>query len=615
MLIIDFHVRNFRSIGDISFKTKKLNVFLGPNNHGKSNILSALEFLLTPGMKVTLDDFFLGRNRNDDKLVVEAVFTDLTDQEKITFSKYVRNDGSIHVQRWAMIDETGKIETGYRGYIQQPTLWWLQNDAFDRLRNREAVEEAANEVPELLVILEEGGRITRDRVLEFQTAYIDGHRNELEFEERLEANPLLGINNIAGGILPDFYLIPAVRNIGDETKTTSTATFGRLLQRAISEMTARDQRFIELQNRLSDLVDELNQRPVNQDEGPNSEIANLERLIKTELESWGVEVSIRIMPPEVRKVIELGTELWIDNGNRTVADRKGHGLQRAVIFSLIKAWSSVLHAPLAGDVPRGRAASESIIFAYEEPELFLHPHAQRDLADALKTIAEVPEHQIFVCTHSTHFIDLENYQGVTIVHRPSAEVGTTVRQCVNDLFAGEENRERKHRFQMTSWINPDRGELFFARKVILVEGETEKIALPFLAKKLGCYDRTKSVINCGSKHNLPLYIDILNAFSIEYTVIHDEDPIPDPIPIAWAPEKIREKQNTFALNEEIRNHVLGNIGKIEVLTPDFEHFSGVPLAQGEKKGKPLAALDHFNRLDIIDIPIAIKDFVERVFNG
>jgi CRISPR-associated exonuclease Cas4 len=100
-------------------------------------------------------------------------------------------------------------------------------------------------------------------------------------------------------------------------------------------------------------------------------LIRLERTIQTELAAWGVDVSIRVIPPEVRKVLELGTELWIDDGHKTPAERKGHGLQRAVIFSLIKAWSSVLRTPPPEGAARARAASESLVFAYEEPELFL----------------------------------------------------------------------------------------------------------------------------------------------------------------------------------------------------------------------------------------------------
>src|SRR5262249_10650253 len=158
----------------------------------------------------------------------------------------------------------------------------------------------------------------------------------------------------------------------------------------------------------------------------------------------------------------------------------------------------------------------SVMFAIEEPELFLHPHAQRQLAQALAEIAAASDHQVFVCSHSTHFVDLDRYQNIVLVAK--TENSTSVRQCTTELFEGEDAQDKRNRFHMAAWINPDRGEIFFAKKVVLVEGETERTILPYLADKLSCWDPAISVIDCGSKHNLPLYIRILNAFSIPYTV-------------------------------------------------------------------------------------------------
>jgi len=614
MRITHFEIRNFRSIRQLACSVGEMTVFLGPNNHGKSNILAALDFLLNPGTKVTLEDFCSSRPTDENFLEVEAVFAELTDQELITFTKYIRADQTLRIKRMAWIGEDGKIEHVHKGYVQEPDVWWLQETASDRLGSRDAVTEAAREVQELTALLDEPGRITKTRLQEFQATYIQENRDNLTFNETLENGPLLGAKNIGGGVLPDFYLIPAVRDLTEETKTTGTATFGRLLQRAVAEMTARDERFIELQERLSGLVDELNQRDEDPAAEPTTELARLERRIKLELDSWGVGVNIQVKPPEIRKVLELGTELWIDDGHPTLADRKGHGLQRAIIFSLIKAWSSVIQSAPDPEATRPRAASESIIFAYEEPELFLHPHAQRILADSLRAIADTPEHQVFICTHSTHFVDLDHYRAIKVVHRPSLETGTLIKECTGDLFEGEENRDRKRRFQMASWINPDRGELFFANKVILVEGESEKVVLPYLAKKLGCFDQTVSVIDCGSKHNLPLYIEILNVFSMKYVVVHDEDPLPDQIPTDWSDDKIREKRRTFELNNEIGGLVSQRMGRVVLLSPDFERFSGVPRAQGEKKGKPLAALDHFAALELADIPEHVQDMIRKIYS-
>ncbi len=91
--------------------------------------------------------------------------------------------------------------------------------------------------------------------------------------------------------------------------------------------------------------------------------------------------------PEVEKLFELGTDLSVDDGHSTTADRKRHGLQRALTFALIQAWAKSLRRPQVKEGTKPRKASESVVFAFEEPELFLHPHAQRQLAANLAKLA------------------------------------------------------------------------------------------------------------------------------------------------------------------------------------------------------------------------------------
>lgn len=587
-------------------------IMLGPNNHGKSNILSALEFALSTSSKPDKDDFFSFRPAEETSLWVEMTFDRLTEQEKTTFQRYVGAHDTMHIRKTATLQGGGSIEIAYNGYVQEPAEWWLKESAFDRLSTRDRVNTEAQAIPQLARLLEETGKITKQRMQEFQQQYIAAHRAELTFTEALEDGPLLGTKNVAGGVLPDFFLVPAVRDLSDETKVKTTTVFGRLLQRAVRDMAERDPRFVDLRGRLQSLVDELNARP----EGPPetaSELARLERSLAGELTSWGVNVSIEVTPPEIEKVFELGTQLHLDDGLKTLAEKKGHGLQRAVLFALLRAWAKVLRPTSDTGAARARQASESAFFAMEEPELFLHPHAQRQLFVSLNEIATAADHQVFICTHSTHFVDLERYRRIAIVTKPNSQRGTQVRQCTTDLFVGDDAAERKHRFHMAAWVNPDRSELFFARKVVLSEGETEKALFPFLAKKLGCFDANVSVIDCGSKHNLPLYLAILNAFSIPYCVVHDEDPLPSPIPGDWSAEKRAAKQRTFAMNATIAGAIHNQLGSVEVLSPDFEGVSGISHSQAEKKGKAIAALDHFDPKPPDQIPARLAQVVRAAF--
>jgi len=326
-------------------------------------------------------------------------------------------------------------------------------------------------------------------------------------------------------------------------------------------------------------------------------------------------VSIEVNPPEIEKLFELGTQLHLDDGHKTIAERKGHGLQRAVIFALLRTWAKALRSKSDDTdiTPTSRKASESAVFVIEEPELFLHPHAQRQLANDLHEIAATPGNQVFICSHSTHFVNLDQYKSVAIVRKEDAKTGTIVKQCTHDLFESEDVDQKKNRFHMAFWINPERGEVFFARKVILVEGETEHALFPYLASQTGCFDPSVTIVDCGSKHNLPLYINILNAFDIRYIVVHDEDPFPDVIPAEWDEAKTREKRRTFELNATIAAQINKNTGKVLVFCPDLEGASGVSKGQGKKVGKALAALEHFSSTAIEKIPTPLLEIVRESY--
>lgn len=125
------------------------------------------------------------------------------------------------------------------------------------------------------------------------------------------------------------------------------------------------------------------------------------------------------------------------------------GLQRNVFFNIIR----VLAMNSCG---LKRSVLGSALILYEEPELYLHPQAERELYDSLVKLSKLGT-QIYVCTHSGSFIGLKQYKSICIVRRDLE--GTRVFQQRKNIFS----RDEVKRFNMNYWINPDRSELFLLR--------------------------------------------------------------------------------------------------------------------------------------------------------
>lgn len=598
MRICKIEIKNFKSIRHVEMHCGPVTALLGPNNHGKSNVLQALDFFLNPGNKVRESDFCFHRSEGDDLLWVEVTFCELSPDEEKKFARYLFK-GQVRIRKTALLEQRprgNKVQIAYYGWLSEPQEAWLKAGYAAEVKKATLHPELAPYLPKV--------RFSKAAVAEAQQAYIDAHRDEIQYSFALEGGPFLGSRTVPAGIFPDAFMIPAVRDLTDETKTKATSLFGRLLNRTIGEMAEADAAFQSLRDGLIELVRRLNRAEDGNDERP-TQLRSLETRLEGELSDWDVKLDIRISPPEIEKVFELGTSLHVYDGVATPAEEKGHGLQRALIFALTRAWAGALRRQAEANA----TASSSVTLLVEEPELYLHPHAQRLLNRNLRAIAKAEHHQVILCTHSPQFVDITRERDIVMIHKPSPQQGTCVRQSNVDLFTGDDNASRKQRFNLGHWINPERAELFFARRVIFVEGATERVLLPYLAERLDIYDTEVSIIDCGSKFSLPIYMELAGAFGLDHMVIHDEDPVPEGL----EGNRLRQALRTFELNDEILALAEQTGSIVRRISPDFEGATGISKAKGHRMNKPLAALDHFHGLALEDIPPTLREIIEEVY--
>jgi len=249
------------------------------------------------------------------------------------------------------------------------------------------------------------------------------------------------------------------------------------------------------------------------------------------------------------------------------------GLQREVMFKIMRRIASVTKST------RYNLLGNTIIM-YEEPELYLHPQAERELHSVMTNIARYGG-QIYVTTHSSSFIELNNYKSICLVKKN--DDGTHVVQHKENLFKGDEVKK----FNMNYWMNPDRGELFFAKKVILVEGQTDKIIIPFLAKKLGVYKYEYSIVECGSKSSIPLFIRLLNQYKIPYVAVYDKDEH------LWRDEESKIKSRRD--NRHLKQLVYKGIGEVVEFINDIEEeLKGRDRIKKNYKHKPFNAIKNIS---------------------
>lgn len=580
MKIQRLKISNWRSIKELDLEVSELMVVIGQNNHGKSNLLSAILFFFGEIRHQDLDFHF-----GAPELYVEVTFDGLDDSDRTTFQKYLTSSSTIVVRKTAQLG--GSFD--YRGYIENPTEEWLQEANASAYTMRETAESLP-----FHPFLPDGGRLSKQHIIDAQNSYIEQHRDELTFTFEPEATNFLGLKNVAKGIFGDVYFIPAVKEASDDFAAKETSAFGKLYSTVIEEMAADNAEWKDTRQRLEKLFAALNKldHEGNHNESRPEELTRFEQAITDELASWGAQIDIEVSAPDIESVFKANTQVWVNDGVRTDIRRKGHGLQRALTVALIQviARRDRDRAEGAGEVEaRTRTSSNSRYYIFEEPELYLHPQAQRALFDSFVELSE-GDSQVFLCTHSSGLIDVERYRSIYIVTKRNEAEGSQVTYCSEELFTGDAKKD----FNLSYWINPDRGELFFASKVLLVEGATDKTVIPLIAKNLGVFRYDYTVIDCGSKSNIPYYIRLLNKFGIPYVAIYDRDHQAGKAPDAIASADIA----TTGIESEIN----AGLGRAVVLENDIEEELG--MAAGSKS-KPYAALSH-----VIDAAFALSPELE-----
>ncbi|GLH63813.1 AAA family ATPase [Parageobacillus sp. G301] len=152
------------------------------------------------------------------------------------------------------------------------------------------------------------------------------------------------------------------------------------------------------------------------------------------------------------------------------------------------------------------------ILAIEEPEAHLHPTLQRIIyKDVMHGNSSV-----LMTTHSPHITSVAPID--SIVHMRWTSSGTKVYTSSNINLTSLEKRD------LERYLDVKRGEIYFGKGVILVEGIAEEYLIPRFAELMGKPLDQKGIVVCNINcTNFKPYVKFLDVLGIPYVVITDGD--------------------------------------------------------------------------------------------
>jgi predicted ATP-dependent endonuclease of OLD family len=584
-------IKNFRAIQEeMTIDIYDFTSLIGANNCGKSTILKAIELFLNQDKPVDSD----WCKTCTENIEITGIFTDIQDWERDVpgVAGIIQNN---EIKLRATYDKDTK-KPSYEAYIQVEII--------DQLNISDNFTSIGTEYREILRNIgitsatDWRGIANKERFKQHLREY---YPDKITLSTADWTSENISIDAALKQAIPHVEVIPAVRDASEETKPQAKTTFGKLLNAIILPAIQNTPEYYELKESVRKLSARLR---VNGENGAPQEISKvIEDLTARMSELVNIKAILDIAEPDTEKFLGSNAILKLDDGIETEISYQGHGAQRALIFSLIDIIANQSNQINNGDTINIRAT----IILFEEPELFLHPHLMKRLKDSLIRISEKHAWQVIISTHSPFLIDIiKNPKSLVLLRKIDGTNSPNISQLREDPFTAIS----KEALRAALDFHPTVTEAFFAKRVVLVEGDTEIAVLKHTDNVYIKYgiDSTKyfdtTVVSCGGKWTIPAISSVMSKLGIPFRIIHDRDAK------GRTADELRDivyPIDPYKANEKILESV-ENQNQIYIVDDTFEDLLWVRNSEGNisPKDKPFKSWKHIS--EVIQTESFVTDY-------
>ena len=433
MKISHLQVLNYRGLKDVSIPLSRFVCITGENNSGKSSVLQSLSLFLS-GSTLKATDYF--DPSSEVKIVVTLSEITPDDLQLLAEEHRERIAGLVSNQSLTLVRQYGKDLKSQLGFFRLvPTDSRFSADHISDLmagkkgnQLKETVVEAFPELESQITV-----SITQAAAKELIQKVGDSLPPE---DKEIQFIPLpTGLDKSIIPMLPERIYIPAVRDLADDTKTAETSSFGKILaivMKTIEPLLAEEKDLFEkLSKRLTRTVGPEGEVEDNRLE----QIKNIEQTIECYVrESFArVKLELEIPPPDLKSILSTA-RILADDGVKGPLELKGDGLRRAVVFSILRTYVELARAANRIEAQENQT-ERGYLLLFEEPELFLHPDAQKILFEALGVFSK-KNHVLLQLIRPFSLVPTRQQHSFVCRKRPKRAVANPLRSRITWILVG-----------------------------------------------------------------------------------------------------------------------------------------------------------------------------------
>lgn len=511
MRLSRIEIHNFRRIRSADIKLSPASFLIGRNNSGKSSVIKAIEALLTL-VTPKPEDFHRSPNGEAEReMMITGHFSGIPQEVSSMrgFKGRVVNGEFIYRKKFRR-QEDGKVTTEIEA-LQYP--YRFREPYNSKTKFAELCNEGFTEVQ----LTEWFGKPTMPS--KNWELYMPPEAGIIEWcvdqEPSWFADPG-GIPQNVNSRLPRLLHIPSFVELVDFEKADDEkkSKLGECLNLLFTSLLEGNELANNIQALLAEL--ELQMDPTQQDSLVGGMCSSISDTIKEVFPDCGF--SIRPSLQTLNEVLKPKYQVDIVSNVPTDTGRQGTGLIRTVLFSMLR-----YHANTMWQL---NAERRPLLVAFEEPEIYLHPSAANLLRDTIYALGL--SDQIVCTSHSPWMIDLsKDPQSVTRLAVDEDGAVSAFNFGVSETLRNLQEEDRC-RVKMLQCFDDELSRVFFADRVIVVEGDSEQVAINETLKKLPhetCNEFRSSVqvVKARGKASIISLVRYLKALNIPFKVIHDRD--------------------------------------------------------------------------------------------